>query len=238
MQRRALSVTLASIAAILIAPGLCAAQQSFSLHLGGFAPSGEDARAARGGGTSDDVLVSNLEDLFFEIDDFRGGAVGVEWLTAVGDYLEVGLGVGRYSKKVPSVYRDLVDIDGSEIEQDLRLRIVPLTATVRLLPLGRDAPMQPYIGGGVAVLAWRYSEVGEFVDFSDFSIFRGTFVGSGTKAAPLVVGGVRFPIGSLDVGGEIRYQQAEAELPTGEGFAGSIIDLGGVSYLMTLNIRF
>ena len=146
--------------------------------------------------------------------------------------------MGRYSKKVPSVYRDLVDIDGSEIEQDLRLRIVPLTATVRLLPLGRGAPMQPYIGGGVAVLAWRYSEVGEFVDFSDFSIFRGTFVGSGTRAAPLVVGGVRFPIGSLDVGGEIRYQQAEADLPTSEGFAGNTIDLGGVSYLMTLNIRF
>jgi hypothetical protein len=53
-----------------------------------------------------------------------------------------------------------------------------------------------------------------------------------------VLGGVRFPVGAVGVGGEIRWQGAKADLPIEEGFAGSRIDLGGFNYLLTVNFRF
>ena len=97
--------------------------------------------------------------------------------------------------------------------------------------------MQPYIGGGIGLFKWRYSESGEFVDF-DSTIFRETYIGDGTEVGPVILGGVRFPLGSWDIGGEIRYQDAEGELPSDQGFSGSKIDLKGFSYLLTFNVRF
>jgi hypothetical protein len=158
-------------------------------------------------------------------------------LIALNERVEAGLGLGYSQKTVPTVYADYVNEDGSEIEQDLKLRMVPFTATVRFLPLGRSAAVQPYIGAGVGVISWRYSETGEFVDFTDFSIFRDQFVASGSNAGPVVLGGVRFPVGMVDIGGEFRYQNARGELSADE-FFGTRIDLGGFSYTLNVNVRF
>jgi len=46
------------------------------------------------------------------------------------------------------------------------------------------------------------------------------------------------PVGSWGVGGELRYQAASGSLPADQDFAGSKIDLGGLSYTFTINIRF
>ena len=149
-----------------------------------------------------------------------------------------GTGLGIYSDSVDSVYRDVVNSNFSEIEQEFKLRIIPFTATFRFLPLGRRAAVQPvHIGGGVGLFRWRYTETGEFVDF-DSSIFRDTFVGEGNAVGPVILGGVRFPLGAWDIGGEIRYQDAEGELPSDQGFSGSKIDLKGFNYLVTFNVRF
>jgi hypothetical protein len=164
--------------------------------------------------------------------------VGGEWLIGLGEYLDGGLGIGFYQRSVPTINADLVNQNGAEIESTLKLRVAPFTATVRLLPMGRRAAVQPYIGAGVGVFAWRYSESGDFVANDNITIIHGNFVGSGGNAGPIVLGGVRFPIGSVDAGGEIRYQRAKGRLPDDQGFAGTTIDLGGMSYLFTLNIRF
>ena len=131
----------------------------------------------------------------------------------------------------------LVNQNGTEIEQTLKLRIVPFTATIRLLPFGNDQPIQPYIGAGVGVYGWRYSETGQFVDRQN-NVFTGNFVGSGAATGPTILGGVRVPTGPAGVGFEIRYQSAQGTLPTDQGFAGTTIDLGGYNYLLTMNFRF
>jgi hypothetical protein len=222
--------------ALLSAASPAAAQQSVNFYFGGFSPSSEDARS-RSDGRSDDVLVNNLNVFDFEIDDFTSGTFGGEWLVALGNHAEAGLGLGFYSDSVDSNYRDLVHEDQSDIEQEFKLRIIPFTATFRFLPLGRSAAVQPYIGGGVGLFRWRYSESGEFVDF-DSTIFRETYIGDGGAVGPVILGGVRFGLGSWDLGGEIRYQNAEGELPPDQGFSGDKIDLGGFNYLVTANIRF
>src|SRR5205814_139840 len=70
------------------------------------------------------------------------------------------------------------------------------------------------------------------------AIFRGSFKGSGANAGPVVLGGVRFPIGPMAIGGEIRYQSAKGTLPADQDFAGNTIDLGGFNYLLVFNVRF
>ncbi len=171
------------------------------------------------------------------IGDFHGVTFGGEWLFGLGEWFDAGAGLGFYSKSVDSVYSDLTHSNGDEIEQDLKLRVVPFTATVRFLPLGRRASVEPYIGAGVGVFAWRYSETGEFVDIDDI-IFRDSFSGSGATAGPVVLGGVGVPFGSWSIGFEGRYQWAQGDLPADQGFWGTKIDLGGFTTWRSFKVRF
>ena len=233
----AAAVGVVALVACLIAPSTAHAQQSLSFYFGGFAPSGEDGRA-HNTGQSDDVLVNNLSFLAFDINDFHGGTAGAEYVVGLGEWLDAGLGVGIYKNTVPSVYADFVNSNGAEIEQDLRLRIVPFAATVRFLPLGRSKGVVPYVGAGLGVFNWQYSESGEFVDFRDMSVYRDSFAGSGTATGPVVLGGLKFPLGAFSLGAEIRYQKAEGDLPADQDFSGQKIDLGGFTYAATFHIRF
>lgn len=215
----------------VIAPSAALAQQSLTLSFGGFVVAGEDARV------EGDVLVANRDILSFDIDDFTSGSIGIEWLLPVGEFFEAGLGAGFTSRTVPSVYADLVNRNGDEIAQDLKLRVAPFTATVRVLPFGRSRAVQPYLGGGIGLFSYRYSEVGEFVDFTDRSVFRDQFVATGSEVGPVALAGVRFPLGDAwSLGGEVRYQRASADLS--EDFLGSKLDLSGFHYLATVRIKF
>jgi len=230
--RRLITAGLAALLVLgFIGTPAASAQQQLVLSLGGFSPRSEDAR------TSGDVLVNNLDFLAFNIRDFSGPMVGAEWLTALGNNFDAGFGVGFYQRTVPAVYNDFVNSDGTEIQQDLKLRVIPFTATVRFLPMGHHNGIEPYIGAGVGVLNYRYSESGQFLA-TDNSIFRGTFVGSGTATGPVILGGIRIPVGAWGVGGELRYMSATGTLPADQGFAGSKIDLGGITYSFTINVSF
>jgi hypothetical protein len=225
------TAVLAAAAAVLLVPSVASAQQSLNFSVGGFVPRGEDGR------DRDDVLVNNRDFLAFDIKDFNGAAFGAEWLAGLGDKFEAGLGTGYYARTVPTVYLDFVNDNGTEIEQDLKLRVVPFTATVRFLPMGRGNGIEPYIGGGVGVMAWRYSETGQFLA-TDGSIFRDNFVTKGSSSGPLILGGIRIPVGSWGVGFELRHQSAEGEIPAEDDFAGTTIDLGGFTYNFTVHVRF
>lgn len=215
----------------LVAPSRASAQQSINFYVGGFLPHGFDSR------TKDDVLFRNADFLLFDMHDFNGVTGGAEYLVGLGDLLDAGLGIGFYSQSTPAIYADLVNANGSEIEQDLKLRIVPMTATIRLLPLGHHDAITPYIGGGVGIYNWRYTETGEFVDARG-NIFRDTFEGDGTAVGPVFLVGLRVPIGRSGIGFEYRYQGGSGDLPASESFAGSKIDLGGHNLLFTVNIGF
>ena len=242
MMKRLVAVrwTLGCLAGLaLLAPASASAQvtrveprQSIGFNLGYFAVRGVDSRV------DGDVLWADLPSLVFQVKDFNSAALNGEWLFGVSDYLEAGLGAGFYQRTVPSVYRDVTHSDFTEIAQDLKLRIVPLTATVRFLPLGRGS-VQPYVGAGIGLFNWRYSEVGEFVDFSDNSIFPERYIAKGNAAGPVVLGGIRAPVADVwTIGGEIRYQKAEGDIDPAVGLLGNKIDLGGWTTSFTLHLRF
>ena len=66
------------------------ARHMIGFNLGYFAVTGEADRAPG------DVLVADLNDLLFEIGDFSGFTFGGEWLYGIGNYIEVGAGLGYY----------------------------------------------------------------------------------------------------------------------------------------------
>ncbi len=237
---RLLSACLVLFGLIATAVPAQAQDHGFNLSLGYFSPRGEDGRA------EGDVLNANrcldvdflCEPLLFDVGDFAGATVGAEYLLGMGRYAEVGVGVGFYQRTVGSIYELVTRPDDTEIEQDLKLRVVPVTLTVKFVPTGRDASFQPYVGAGIAALRWRYSEIGEFVDPVDDSIFRDTFEADGTEVGPVIFGGVRAPVaGNFMLGGEVRYQSAEADLPE-EEFLGDQLDLGGLTFLANFTWRF
>ena len=236
MVHRLSGVLVLTCAGVIASAHPALAQQTLNFSFGYFTVRGEDARA------EGDVLNRNRADgrfaLAFDIPDFNGPSVGGEWLVPLGNYFEAGAGVSFTRRTVPSVYESLVDRDGTEIEQNLRLRMVPIALTVRVLPLGQSSGVQPYFGGGIGVVNWRYSESGEFVDPRDSSIFRDQFVATGSLTGPVALGGIRFAGDTISAGGEVRYQSAVAMLdPSFAGFRDPKLDLGGWTYQFTVGLR-
>jgi hypothetical protein len=220
-------------ASLLSATPAFAQQQSLNVNFGLFTVRGEDARVAG------DALVENRDIYLFDFSDFNSGSIGAEYLFGIGEYLEAGAGIGFTSRSVDTIYDGFTRPGGDEIEQTLKLRIVPMTATARILLLGRSTPFQPYVGGGIGIFNWRYSETGDFIDFSvpGRPIFRESYTATGTSVGPVAVFGARFPIGNATMGGEVRYQKAEGDLDTRD-FLGPKIDLGGFHYSATIGWRW
>ena len=230
MTRRLIAVLAVACCSVMLDVHPARAQQTVNLSIGRFMVRGADARV------EGDVLNANRNFLTFDVDEFNTWSVGGEWLFPVGNYIEGGAGIAFTRKTVPTVYTNLVNANGSEIEQELRLRTVPMAFTFRVLPLGQHTGFQPYLGGGVSLINWRYAETGQFVDPRDNSIFNDSAAETGTAAGPVALGGIRFAGDAIASGFEIRYQKADADLPA--PFAGTKIDLGGWSYLFTIGARF
>ena len=240
MWRRMVAGLAVIAAAAVLAPAAHAQDSSLGFNLGYFTLRGADSR------TGGDVLNAGLcidatfacEPLLFEVDDFNGATFGAEYILGIGDYFEASAGIGFYQRTVPSIYEGWTDIDGTEIEQDLKLRVIPYSATVRFIPTGRASGFQPYVGVGVAAFQWRYTETGEFLDTSDLSVFRASYEADGTDFGPLVLAGVKAPVANnFLIGGEVRWQRAEGDLSE-DDFLGDKIDLGGISYSAVLQVRF
>ena len=240
MKRRFFGACAGAAILLLATPASAQVVPSLQIGFGGFFPRGADTR------TAGDTVVANLiaeEPLLYTVDDFRSGHIFGEWNVAFGPYVEVGGGLGYYGRRVQSVYRNLVNetAGNADIPQDLRLRIIPVTAVVRFLPFGDFGTVQPYVGAGVSLLSWRYSEVGQFVDLSDDTIFNGRFVAEGNDVGAVLLGGVRLPVKGdiFAITAEWRYQFGQGD--TGgfdAGFLGDKIDLSGGFLNFGVLVRF
>lgn len=238
---------------VLLAPALASAQirqvsssgsdsnQTVNFTIGYFALKGLDTRVA------DDVLLNELtnpglvngtpQPLLFQVKDFNGAVFSGEYLIGFGRHVEAGVGVGFYQRTVPSVYDNLTHSNGDEIMQDLKLRTVPVTLTARFLLLPRGSAVEPYIGAGLVAIKYRFSETGEFVDDAG-GIYSAVYTKDGVAVGPTVLGGIRFPVGTIVFGGEARWQKAEGTGLLSAGFLGDKIDLGGWAANFTLGVRF
>lgn len=236
MRRRAWGIVAAAVVGLGISASSASAQvvHSLNLSVGGFIPKAEDARIAN------DVWLADLPVFKFEVINFRGPEVSGEWNLGFGPHIEIGLGGAYYQRSVPMVYRDYVNKDRSEIQSDFKLRLIPAQAVVRFLPFGTPGKFQPYVGAGLGVVTWRYSEVGDFIDFNDNNnVYRARYVANGTSSGPVLLAGFRAPLGGdiYALTFEGRYQGGEGTLNTND-FLDKKLDLGGTSWRVGFLIRF
>lgn len=202
--------------------------------IGYFALKGLESRV------SEDVLLNDLQSfhpLLFEIKDFNSVPIGAEYLVGLGSNFEAGVGIAYSQRTTHSVYANFTRANNVEIEQELKLRQVPITFSGRFLLMPRGSSVEPYVGAGLVAIRYRYSEVGDFVA-DDLSIFPARYLKDGVALGPTVLGGVRAPVGNMTFGGEARWQKAEGKDLLKEGFLGDRLDLGGWTANFTLGFRF
>jgi hypothetical protein len=207
---------------------------TLNFTIGYFALKGLESRV------EEDVLLNDLQNfhpLLFEVKDLNSWPVGGEYLVGLGPHFEAGVGIAYSQRTAHTFYADLTRPGNVEIEQDLKLKQVPITFSGRFLFLPRGSAVEPYVGAGLVAIRYRYSEVGDFIA-DDLTIFPARYVKDGVAVGPTVLGGVRAPIGHWAVGTEARWQKAEGKDLLEEGFLGDRLDLGGWTWNFTLGVRF
>jgi hypothetical protein len=172
--------------------------------------------------------------------DWTGFAGGFEYNFVPTRNVEVGVHLDGYSRTLDTVYREFDRPGGREIEQTLKLTIVPVGATVRFVPTSRRARIAPYVAVGADLFIWKYEEAGDFIDFfdPDFPISSDAFASEGVTGGFHVAAGVRIPLNpDFSIVGEAKYQYAK-RTNMGDDFSNNDIDLSGVSATVGIHLRF
>ena len=218
-------------AALAVSARPALAQQTLNVSLGHFMMRTQ-------GRVETDILHIEHNDFLFDPNDFNSLTVGGEWLVPIGRLFEAGAGMSFSRRTVPTDHIRVVNSDGSPITKDLGLRQVPVAFTARVLPLGQAYSVQPYVGGGVALITWRFTEAGDLVT-PNRAIFRDEqYAATGGSIGPVVLLGLRVAGDTMAFGFEGRYQRARGSL--GSVFArvqDPDIDLGGWIVQFTAGMR-
>lgn len=171
--------------------------------------------------------------------DWIGFAGGIEYNARLVRNVELGVSVDGYTRTLDTSYRKYTRPNGSDILQTLKLSVVPLGVSVRLVPTGRRVRLGPYVAVGADLLFYQYEAFGDFIDFFDAQqpILPEAFRSDGVAPGFHVAAGLRVPLGH-DVGlvGEYRYQWAKDDMD--EDFSLNRIDLSGGGATLGFNIRF
>jgi opacity protein-like surface antigen len=189
-----------------------------------------------------DIFEQNRDELTFDVDELDGfgGTFGYDHF--VGEFVNVGGSISFYEEDTTVSDREFEFPNGRPIFRDIRLRIVPLEANVRVLPMGRDLAVIPYIGAGAGIYFWEYEEFGDFVidRFTDPTVITGSAFSDGADFGFNVHGGVQFPISrSATITAEVKYSKVEGDLDE-ESFdpAFEPIDLSNLTYSAGVSFWF
>ena len=110
-----------------------------------------------------DIFELNHRETTFDVDDLNDFAYTAGFDHYIGDYVALGGSVTYYKEDAVGRDRSFQSPDGSPVQRDFRLKMLPVEFNARALPVGRDVPVILFIGGGVGLYFWDYEETGEFV---------------------------------------------------------------------------
>jgi len=117
---------------------------------------------------------------------------------------------------------------------------MPVGLSLRVLPLDRFAPVQPYVTVGGDVIFYQYEEFGDFIDFfsRNLDISSDSFKSDGAAFGGHAAAGLRVPLGhDFAITGEVRYQFAQKK-QMGDDFRNNRLDLNGPSATLGVRLRF
>ena len=193
-----------------------------------------------------DVFTFVQDQLTVNRKDFNAPTVGVDLDMAITPRATAVAGFDFNRSLVNSEYRHLVDNKRLPIKQSTELREANISGSIKLAltPRGREvsphawipAMITPYVGAGAGVMHSTFSQVGDFVDFTDNSVFTHTYNSTGWSPSAHVFGGVDVKARKrVYFSGEARYLWSHETL--GSDFSGfKPIDLAG--FRVTGGVRY
>lgn len=188
------------------------------------------------------------EQLTVERSDFQTTTFGAELAVTASQRLDVVLGISVSESETPSEFRDWVDADDLPIEQVTKLIQVPVTLSAKayLQDRGRKigqlawvpSTWAPYVGAGVGVVWYEFSQNGDFVDFETLEIFRDLLITDGSTFTAHGLAGVDVSLSPRVVlTGEGRYSWGKGAMS--EDFVSfDDLDLSGFRGTVGFKLRF
>lgn len=197
---------------------------------------------------SSDLFRFSMDELTLGKSDFLSGHYGGDLAIRVSDRFDLVLGASSSASRTRSEFREWVDNNDLPIEQTTSFRRVPMTASVRYYPMARGqrvgsiawipARFTPFVSAGTGVIAYRFEQVGDFIDYGTLDIFFDRYETTGT--AGLVQGSVGAGWSltpHIQVTGELKYLSARG--PLSRDFQGfKPLDLSGASSTVGFTLRF
>ncbi|HKI94413.1 MAG TPA: hypothetical protein VJ992_03880 [Gemmatimonadales bacterium] len=179
--------------------------------------------------------------------DFNSLAGGAELGLRLNDRFTWLFDLGLDRTSHPSEFRDWVDQNNLPIQQRTTLTRVPLTVGVKayLLPPGRSvgdfawlpSRLAVYVGAAGGIMHYQFTQHGDFVDYTNSSIFTTTYSSGSWGAIGQVLGGAELGMTkhfALDM--QARYTFGSA--PMNNAFVNfNAIDLSGLQTTLGLSWR-
>jgi opacity protein-like surface antigen len=192
-------------------------RNEFRLWLGGFRP---DATGPYFNSVKRDFTFSNsdLDDVIF----------GADYILHITPNVGLIFSGSYYQGSGTQAYRDFTDQHGAAIRHDTALDISTFTAGV-IFHFAPQYPVDPYIGGGGGIYAYRLREAGDFVDFGQptLPVFSDTLESNGTAFGYFILAGVDFRVShTVSLFAEGRLSRANKNL-TGDFQGAGKINLDG-----------
>lgn len=196
---------------------------------------------------SSDVFAFVTKQLTLSRGDFSAATVGTNIAIRVSPTNDIVLDLNYTNVSRRSEFRDWIDQNNLPIEQTTRLWRMPITVNVKhyLAPRGRPigrfawipAARAFYVGAGAGMMQYKFSQVGDFVDFDSLTVAPDRFVSTAWTPVLHALAGVDFSLtGHFVLTGEARYTWARG--PMGRDFVGfNRIDLSGISATAGISIR-
>jgi hypothetical protein len=155
--------------------------------------------------------------------DFNAPGFAADVGVPIGRRAEAVIGVDFNQTTTASDYRNFVDNNRLPITQTTRLRTTGLTGSVKYALVDRGIEVSrlawiprhvvPYVGAGGGALRYDLLQFGDFIDFTDSSVFPSTFQSGGWAPVAQAFGGVDVRVlKRVYVSLDARYQWANATL--------------------------
>jgi hypothetical protein len=141
---------------------------AFRVRIGEFSPRGNK-----------DYWIDKRNDFIPDENAFDDAILGVDYLRAVGPRITLIASASSWETDVAQEYRNFVDEAGLPILHTTSFEVSSLEAGLLFRIGGRGASVSPYLGGGGGYYDWTLAEDGDFIDFTDLSIFSDRFFQSG-----------------------------------------------------------
>jgi opacity protein-like surface antigen len=227
------------VAAAVLAVPVSASAGDLTLRVGAFIPSVNSNLFSDDSDLYSRVGSGDATPAGLKKSDWIGVSGGLAYFSKIAPNVQLGVSVDGYGRQFDTSYRNYTRPDGSEVQQTLRVRMIPLGLSIRIAPTSRRARLAPYIEFGGDAISYKYEEFGDFIDFQDDSlpVKSDAFVSEGFGFGYHVAAGLKIPISpDFSIVGEGRYQHAKDRM--GDDFRNNEIDLSGWTATVGFNVRF